>query len=84
MKRILWYFTFLLTLFITLLILIYFKQKVKPQIKKNSSYKITLRNIENFNTESNIPPDMPISKSKDDYSENDDDLEEERMLKKLK
>lgn len=71
MKRILWYFTFLLTLFITLLILIYFKQKVKPEIKKNSSYKITLRNIENFNTESNMPPDMPISKSKDDYSESD-------------
>jgi len=75
MKRILWYFTFLLTLFITLLILIYFKQKVKPQIKKNSSYKITLRNIENFNTESNMhpdmPPDMPINESKDDYSNQD-------------
>lgn len=71
MKRILWYFTFLLTLFITLLILIYFKQKVKPQIKKNSSYKITLKNIEKFNTESNMPPNMPISESNDDYSYND-------------
>ena len=67
MKRILWYFTFLLTLFITLLILIYFKQKVKPQIKNNSSYKITLKNIENFNTETN----MPINESNDDNSNHD-------------
>lgn len=75
MKRILWYFTFLLTLFITLLILIYFKQKVKPQIKNNSSYKITLKNIENFNTETNMPPDMPpdmpINESNDDNSNHD-------------
>ena len=75
MKRILWYFTFLLTLFITLLILIYFKQKVKPQIKNNSSYKITLKNIENFNTETNMPPDMPPNmppnESNDDNSNHD-------------